>query len=219
MDIPKTTSKRSFLTRNPDGATSLYPLEKPVVKIGRVQDNDLVLLDPERSVSRWHAVVSTDGSGQIYINDQNSANGTLVNGVRISGPHRLSPNDVVRLGDHDLVLQEEPPEDQRFAIQAGSVEIGELQKESGLLRLASEESADVKNLELLYEVGVTLARSHSIEEVTAAAIGLLFKIEQVHRATVMIWEEKKRLSPAPNSTRATSAKSGPCRNLTTRARW
>jgi hypothetical protein len=43
--------KRSLTVRNPDGSTSEVELNKPVTKVGRAPDNDLVLIDDDRSVS------------------------------------------------------------------------------------------------------------------------------------------------------------------------
>jgi adenylate cyclase len=39
---------------------------------------------------------------------------------------------------------------------------------------------------------VRLARSHTTEEVISSAIDLLFKIEEVHRATVILWDEEQK---------------------------
>jgi hypothetical protein len=50
---------------------------------------------------------------------------------------------------------------------------------------------DRKNLELIYEVGVKLARSHSIQAVADAAVELLFKIDHVHRAAVILWNHER----------------------------
>ena len=51
--------------------------------------------DPE--ISRAHAVVGSTANG-LEIQDLGSLNGTWVNGERISGPARLVPGDVVKIG-------------------------------------------------------------------------------------------------------------------------
>lgn len=58
------------------------------VTIGREMDRRLCLASP--SVSRRHARVVLDGP-QPFIVDEGSANGVLVNGVRIGGPTALAP--------------------------------------------------------------------------------------------------------------------------------
>ncbi len=62
--------------------------------LGRSPDCDWELNDP--AVSAQHAVLYTAGAG-IYLNDQNSTNGTLVNGVRIQRV-QLKSGDVIQLG-------------------------------------------------------------------------------------------------------------------------
>ncbi len=67
--------------------------------VGRHPDCDLCT--PDASVSRRHCVITYDG-GQYHVSDLGSANGTLVNDVRISRRH-LSTRDIVRCGS--LILQ------------------------------------------------------------------------------------------------------------------
>ncbi len=52
-------------------------------KIGRNPDNDIVIGDENRTVSGYHAVLKVNDNGIITICD-NSTNGTLVNGVKIT---------------------------------------------------------------------------------------------------------------------------------------
>jgi pSer/pThr/pTyr-binding forkhead associated (FHA) protein len=42
----------------------------------------------------------------VWVQDLGSTNGTLVNGVRIDGPRRLEPGDVVRVGETDLRFEQ-----------------------------------------------------------------------------------------------------------------
>ena len=70
------------------------PLNKPAMTIGREAGNDIVIGDAE--VSRRHASLTWDGSHWI-IEDLGSANGTVVNGARITGPRVLSSGDTIGL--------------------------------------------------------------------------------------------------------------------------
>jgi class 3 adenylate cyclase len=63
--------------------------------VGRDDDADLVLDDPE--ISRAHAVFVPAPDG-LEIRDLGSLNGTWVNGERISNPTVLAPGDVVKVG-------------------------------------------------------------------------------------------------------------------------
>ena len=73
----------------------IYLLGFEPMTLGRHQDGDVVLSDPQ--VSRQHAEIVMEGA-RLVIRDLGSANGTLVNGQRIDGPYVLAPNDVVEVG-------------------------------------------------------------------------------------------------------------------------
>ena len=62
--------------------------------IGRGETCDIVV--PAVSASRLHARLETRANG-FYISDANSANGTFVNGVRITGPTRVTKADTVAI--------------------------------------------------------------------------------------------------------------------------
>jgi uncharacterized protein YraI len=73
----------------------VYTMVGDLLTIGRAQDNDVVLDDPQ--VSRYHAHLMRHGD-EIIIEDLGSTNGTLVNGRRISGPHVLQPSETIAVG-------------------------------------------------------------------------------------------------------------------------
>jgi pSer/pThr/pTyr-binding forkhead associated (FHA) protein/uncharacterized protein YgiM (DUF1202 family) len=73
----------------------VYTMLGNTLTIGRAQDNDVVLDDPQ--VSRHHARVLRRGD-QIIVEDLGSTNGTLVNGRRISGQHILQPTETIAVG-------------------------------------------------------------------------------------------------------------------------
>jgi len=73
------------------------------LSIGRAEDNDLELLDPK--VSRHHARITRQGAGYV-VTDLGSANGTLVNGVPLTGPHPLQHGERITVGDSDLTYRE-----------------------------------------------------------------------------------------------------------------
>lgn len=63
--------------------------------IGRSRESDIFLED--LAVSRLHTIVGRDDSGRYFIHDENSANGTYVNGQRIAD-HVLEEGDEVQVG-------------------------------------------------------------------------------------------------------------------------
>jgi hypothetical protein len=69
--------------------------------IGRAPENDLVLDSP--AISRQHAYIGPRADAWLLV-DKGSANGTFVNGRRVTGPQELHDGDVVTLGDLVFVL-------------------------------------------------------------------------------------------------------------------
>lgn len=68
-----------------------------VITIGRSHENDIVINDAKVSRIHLQLVISDDGTYSVV--DLNSANGTFVNGERISGEAKLKQNDEIRIGD------------------------------------------------------------------------------------------------------------------------
>ncbi len=81
-------------------------VEGTVLTIGRDPANDLVL--PDAMVSRRHAVVE-QREGGFYLRDCGSANGSIVNGVRVS-ERCMQDGDEVAIGTARLVFRGDHPE-------------------------------------------------------------------------------------------------------------
>jgi hypothetical protein len=62
-------------------------------------------LGGDSEISRVHARVFRDASGQLTVEDLGSTNGTFVNGDRISAPTPLRPGDEVRFGQTTLSVE------------------------------------------------------------------------------------------------------------------
>jgi EmrB/QacA subfamily drug resistance transporter len=87
------------------GATTSHVV--PVVDglaLGRDPACDIVFNDEE--ISRRHAQIAV-GGGQVTLEDQNSTNGTFLDGERVLGSHRLEDGDRIELGS--AVLDYEAP--------------------------------------------------------------------------------------------------------------
>ncbi len=70
------------------------------IRIGRSTSNDYVINDGV--VSSSHALITVSDSGDVYIEDLGSKNGTFVNGVRIKAKATLSSSSTVLLGNHSI---------------------------------------------------------------------------------------------------------------------
>jgi len=79
---------------------STLPLTSALV-IGRTHGNDIVIADD--MVSSTHARITPLPDGAI-LEDLNSTNGTLLNGMRIHAPHNLIAGDRISIGMLTLVV-------------------------------------------------------------------------------------------------------------------
>ncbi|HYO52750.1 FHA domain-containing protein [Archangium sp.] len=90
---------------HPDGGESEHELSGEL-KVGRQEGtNDLVLA--EGGVSRRHSRFFVEG-GKVMVEDVGSANGTFVDGQRITDVTVLTPRSQVLLGDYELRLKAPP---------------------------------------------------------------------------------------------------------------
>ena len=82
-------------------AIKKFPIDKPILRIGRDPDSDIFIDDGV--VSTKHAVVerktSSDPQGphQYFIKDLGSTNSTFVNGKKVTS-QKLEHNDMIRVG-------------------------------------------------------------------------------------------------------------------------
>lgn len=77
------------------------PLAVPMVRIGRMESNEVVLTDP--LVSRHHSAIRWAPNGY-EIEDLGSANGTYLDGVRVNGRMPLTPGQTIRIGNTELAF-------------------------------------------------------------------------------------------------------------------
>ncbi len=86
--------------KTPDGSLQEQLLVLPAVNIGRVAGNEVILADS--SVSRQHARITRNQSGQYTIVDLGSLNGTFVNGDQVLEEREIRDGDVITVGRVDL---------------------------------------------------------------------------------------------------------------------
>jgi len=196
-------AQRSFLIYRPDGSSAPCPLSLPLIRIGRGEDNEIILEDPTRSISRFHAQLMLDPDGRSILTDLRSSNGTFVNEQILNGPVALGQDDVVRIGPYRLVFRDHitaapkpAPPLPAFQIEAAAVELDQLQDRPHLLTPSVSGTAastpQFLALELLHEVGVRLARTVTPADVAETSLDLLFKIAGVQRATLMSWDDSQQ---------------------------
>ena len=89
----------TFVIRPKDYEPSIVKLDKMKLTIGRSSRNDICISDP--FASRLHAEIRRENE-QVMLVDNGSANGTFVNGQRVTGSLRLTVGDIVRIGETEI---------------------------------------------------------------------------------------------------------------------
>jgi len=77
-----------------------WELNSAAVAIGRSGQNDITL-DSDDYASARHARIEPRRDG-VWLEDVGSTNGTYLNGIRVTRPRKLTPGDIVRIGETEL---------------------------------------------------------------------------------------------------------------------
>ena len=89
----------TFVIRPKDYEPSTVKLDRLKLTIGRSSRNDICISDP--FASRLHAEIKRENDTVMLV-DNGSANGTFVNGKRVSGSLQLHVGDQVRIGETEI---------------------------------------------------------------------------------------------------------------------
>ena len=71
--------------------------------IGRASSFGKFEHDPE--ISRRHLLVKVNDTGEIFIEDKGSTNGSYLNGKRINGMHLVGPQDEIKVGTSTIRIR------------------------------------------------------------------------------------------------------------------
>jgi hypothetical protein len=92
---------RLIVVKSPTlGPGEVVTLDAHALRVGRGRDNDLSVGGDEFASSH-HARFEPRRDG-VYVEDVGSTNGTFVNGLRLTRERKLTPGDIVRVGETDL---------------------------------------------------------------------------------------------------------------------
>ena len=206
-----------LIIERPGAQPRLYELKDgSTIHIGRAASNDITLT--HSSISRSHALL--EGQRDVWVvTDQHSANGVLVNGVRIEHVE-LKSGDVIGLGDIKLrfenmttgtVVAKASPElashltqilDQknvanlldRSKIKAPSEWTDSRVDADGRFEYLRREN---RLLTLLYQVSRALGDKTTVEDVTQCVLDLVLQIDGAERGYAMLLTEDS-LRDAPH---------------------
>ena len=94
---------RLIVRSTPSHGDSVTELSRLRTTIGRSARNDLCVEDP--FASRLHAEIRRRGDA-FWISDLGSANGTLINGARLTTQVQLNDHDIIRIGETEIEYSE-----------------------------------------------------------------------------------------------------------------
>src|SRR5688572_22315554 len=98
LDRGPTLHLRRCILQSVDDPTLEWTFDHDEIRIGSMEDNDVVLGDD--TVSRYHCRITQEDNGYVLL-DQRSTNGTFVNKVRIREAF-LKPGSIVSVGQSQL---------------------------------------------------------------------------------------------------------------------
>ena len=125
---PLILKKARFKVNKGRDAGKEIVIQKPVVAIGTLAENDLVLTDP--TVSRRHAIIEEKRDGYL-LRDLDSTNGTFLDGVRVREGF-LAAGSIIRLGQTELTFS--PLEERVENLKSTLDHFGELSGSSSPMR-------------------------------------------------------------------------------------
>ncbi len=131
-----------LIIEDDEGATTIVPLGKDAITIGRQQGNTIQLT--EKNVSRQHARLFPDSDVWV-IEDLNSYNGIKVNDKEVDGRTNLREGDIVQIGDYHLAITEDVDKSTLNYSRSGAANDGAVVA-AGVDPLMASSSADLPRL-------------------------------------------------------------------------
>ncbi|PYT05584.1 MAG: hypothetical protein DMF60_11450, partial [Acidobacteria bacterium] len=210
--------KESLLTFKYLGEEHKRSIGPGPLKIGRYDDNDIVIDNPY--ISRYHAEIITEGSRHL-IRDLGSTSGTFANGERIA-QRRLKDGDRVRLGrERGIELQfnsGDPNGDSVNSANLKPIRIIAPQNTMFLNPAMQPLSADladdtIERLRSLYEFNSELMTAQSSEDLSDKLATFLNRTINADRCVVLHWNSHRNEMDVMAS-RGTTTLGTPSRGIT-----
>ena len=194
----------ALTVRVPGEPVRVVPIDRAVMTLGRSSGNDLPI--PDRTLSRSHARISLSGESA-SLQDLESRNGTMLNGVRIAEPVPLHPGDRIVLGETTIEFNVET---------AARVVLDAPEKESPLEKTLFRSSADLvsshrleapkalgaealsrlnASLRILNEVSVELLTDIPIGRLMTLILDKVFAYLTPDRGLLLLADEHGTLKP------------------------
>ena len=182
--------------------------------IGR-QGQPIQLID--NTVSRQHAqLVRQDG--RWFIEDMGSANGTYVNGVRLTKPMPLNRGDQVRCGATLLVFSQSgrdpiptvDVDEEGNLVDAAIVATVPSNEDSVIMPSPEAGAAAIDTLRILYDLISDIGSIFNIDLLLRQTLDKIFSVVKADRGYIMLIDEEGKLSlKASRTTNGTSQRDVP----------
>lgn len=206
----------TFIVRPKDYEPSTIKMDKTRLTIGRSSRNDICLSDP--FASRLHAELRRENE-QMLLVDNGSANGTYLNGQKMTGALRIRVGDVVRIGETEIEysmgeqsamsgatvylsdLSGNLPADTittRIPARSTSELISSIQSGSiagdilagtGVKTMLAPQSPDRDLLSIVSQVGIALLPRTTLEDTLKLTIALVFQAIPAERGYLFLKEK------------------------------
>jgi sigma-B regulation protein RsbU (phosphoserine phosphatase) len=206
----------TFTVRPKDYEPSTIKMDKTRLTIGRSSRNDICLSDP--FASRLHAELRRENE-QMLLVDNGSANGTYLNGQKMTGAVRIRVGDVVRIGETEIeyAMGEQaamsgatvylsdlsgnlPADTITTRIPARSTSelissiqsgsiAGEILSGTGVKTMLAPQSPDRDLLSIVSQVGIALLPRTTLEDTLKLTIDLVFQAIPAERGYLLLKEK------------------------------
>ena len=155
----------------------------------------------DNTASRRHCEIHPQG-GDWLLKDLGSANGTYVNGARVTGQATLKIGDQVRVGRTLLVLGGAPGINkasgrnvtlagEEAGMESAIMHAVASSDDSLVLAVPEPAAAAVSNLKVLYQLGAALGSSFNVDRVLEVVMDLVFENLKADRGIILLIDPKK----------------------------
>ncbi len=205
----------TFVVRPKDYEASVLKMDKMRLTIGRSSRNDICINDP--FASRLHAELRRENDNVLLV-DNGSANGTFLNGQKLSGAAKLRLGDIIRIGETEIeysageqntisgatvhlsgVVDKLPADTVTTHLPArstsellSSIQSGAIAKEfmqvTGSRPALAPEAPSRDLLSLISQVGIALLPRTSLEDTLKLTIDLVFESIPAERGFLFLKE-------------------------------
>ncbi len=168
-------------------------MESGRITIGRASNNDLCYPE-DAGLSRQHLSLERIGP-DVVVADMGSKNGTLVNGVRIGGPHLLQAGDQITAGH--LLIEYKIPDSEAFVKTVLFVDKGQAVAEGSTMVAANLEGvlhhdkgaiSGTRHVDALIRAGQELAGRRPLEELFPLVLDLGIQAVGASRGVLLTLE-------------------------------